>query len=498
MSLRTNRRDFLKGSAAAGIGFWVAGRMTWAQEHLQQTPNERVNFACIGVGGKGSGDTDHVASQGNLVAICDIDEDRLNKKSDEHPKAKKFTDYRKMLDEMGKEIDAVTISTPDHNHAAATMMAIKMGKHVYTQKPLAHDVWECRQLRLAAKEHKIASQMGNQGTSLSTLREAVELVQAGVIGAVKEAHVWTNRPIWPQSPKVTKRPDKVDEVPSTIHWDEWIGTAPMRPYAGNRTYHDFNWRGWWDFGTGALGDMGCHTANMPFMALKLGHPKSLRGESEPLNPETYPGWAHVAFDFPARGEMPPVTVHWYEGHKDGILVHPPMELAKKVVEWNNAAGPATSPAAAGGNGRRGNRGGGGGGQGKDNATGLPQSGSILVGEKGILYSPSDYAERWVLLPKDKFADYKAPPQTLPRHEGGNMDVNQKKEWIAAIKGGRPALGNFDYAGMLAEFIVLGNIAIRAGGQTLEWDGPNMKFPNAPSAERWLRREYRKPYGSALL
>jgi len=463
LNSRTNRRDFLKGSAAAGVGFWVAGRTSWAAEVTQaRSPNEKVNVASIGVGGKGDSDSEHVAKFGNLVAICDVDEERLDKKGEKHPKAKKFTDFRKMFDAMGKEIDAVTISTPDHTHAVATMMAIKAGKGVYTQKPLTHDIWEARQLRMAAKEHKVASQMGNQGTALSKLREAVEVVQAGMIGPVKEVHIWTNRPIWPQSPGITKRPDREDPVPKTLHWDEWLGTAPYRPYAGNRTYHDFNWRGWWDFGTGALGDMGCHTANMPFMALKLQYPTSIRGESEELNHETYPGWAHVTFKFPARSDMPPVDVHWYEGKKDGKLVHPPEELVQKVLKDSGARQ-------------------------------LQASGSILVGEKGIMYSPSDYAERWSLLPKEQFEDYKAPPQVLPRHEGNNNDENQKIEWLAAVKGGPAALSNFDYAGLLAEFILLGNVAIREGGRELKWDGPNLKFTNDSTANKWLKREYRKPW-----
>ena len=206
MSTRTNRRDFLKGSAAAGVGFWVAGRQTWADELKSNSPNEKLNVACIGVNGKGDSDSDQAAKHAKLVAICDVDEGHLESKAKKHGDAKKFTDFRKMLDEMGKDIDCVTVSTPDHTHAVATMMAIKTGKHVYTQKPLTHDVWEARQLREAAKEHKVATQMGNQGTAGNKLREGVEAIQAGVLGQVKEVHIWTNRPIWPQSPSLKTRP----------------------------------------------------------------------------------------------------------------------------------------------------------------------------------------------------------------------------------------------------------------------------------------------------
>ncbi|MDB5301269.1 MAG: iolG 4 [Phycisphaerales bacterium] len=470
----TNRRDFLKHSAAvAGLGVWVASaKQTWAVG--EQSANEKLNVASIGVGGKGDSDSDQVSKYANLVAICDVDENTLNKKASRHPKAKKFTDYRKMLEEMGKEIDACTISIPDHNHATATMMAIKMGKHVYTQKPMTHDVYEARQLRMAAKEHKIASQMGNQGTASPKLREGVELIRAGVLGAIKEVHIWTNRPVWPQSPQIKARPPEAP-VPSSLHWDEWIGTAPLRPYV-KEYYHDFKWRGWWDFGTGALGDMGCHTANLPFMALKLGHPTSMHGESEELNPETYPAWARVNYEFPAREGMPPVKVTWYEGRKDGKLVHPPEELTEKVLsEYSKILATRKDKRVRDGK-----------------TVELNNSGSIIVGDKGMLYSPHDYGGEWELLPAEDYRDYKAASPTLARNpEGG--DDGQKMEWIAAAKGGPPAFSNFEYAGMLTEFILLGNVAIKAQGTKLDWDGPSMKIPNAPEAEKFLRREYRKPW-----
>jgi predicted dehydrogenase len=306
----------------------------------------------------------------------------------------------------------------------------------------------------------VASQMGNQGTASDGLRRGVEYIQAGVIGQVREAHVWTNRPVWPQAPQVTSRP-KPTPVPPHVHWDLFLGPAPFRPYNGDiqsnkhPTYHDFNWRGWWDFGTGALGDMACHTANLTFMALKLGYPTSVVAECGELNPETYPAWAHVTFEFPARDDMAPVTFHWYEGKKDGVLVHPPQELLAKLLKKGQK---------------------------------LAGSGSILVGDKGILFSPNDYGESWTLFPEEQFKDFRDPDPSLPRN--GKGDNGMKAEWVAAIKGGMPALSNFDYAAMLTETILLGNVAMRAQ-KKLMWDGPNMKFTNAPEAEKFLHREYRE-------
>jgi predicted dehydrogenase len=377
----------------------------------------------------------------------------------------------------------VTVSTPDHTHAVATMQAIRLGKAVYTQKPLTHDIWEARQLRLAAREHKVATQMGNQGTSTDRLREGVEAVRAGAIGPVREAHVWTDRPtkFWPQSPDVRARPPEAP-VPDYLHWDEWLGTASRRPYA-EKYYHPHNWRGWWDFGCGALGDMGCHTANLPFMALNLGHPATIRAESEEPNAETYPAWARVTYTFPDRGPgMPAVTLIWYEGHKDGQLVRPPAELTAKVVaEYNKVLGRRGDKQVAGGK-----------------SVDLAIGGAILVGDKGILYSPVDDGRRWELLPADAYADFKPPPPTLPRNpalagDNARMDDAHKAEWLAAVKGGPPPLSNFDYAGLLTEFILLGNVAIRAGGTKLTWDGPNLAFAGNPAAEKWLRREYREPW-----
>ena len=445
MSRRTTRRQFLRDTSLAGVGFWVAGGLTAAES---KSPNEKLNIAGIGIGGKGESDILQAGRVGNVVALCDIDDERLDKMASHYPQAKKYNDFRKLFEEMGEKVDAVTVSTPDHTHAPASVMAMKLKKHVYCQKPLTHTVYEARVMRETAKKMGVCTQMGNQGTSEDGLRRAVEIVRAGVLGPVTEAHVWTNRPIWPQAPQVTSRPQP-GQCPKHVHFDLFLGPAPERPYAPG--YHPFAWRGWWDFGTGALGDMACHTANMAFMALKLGHPTSVQAESGPLNPETYPGWARVTWEFPARGDMPPVKLFWYEGKKDGKKVLPPDALLR---------------------GRK-----------------VTDSGSLLVGEKGVLYSPNDYGAHYEL-PADVKAAADRVEKSLPRN--GRGDDGMKEEWVRAIKAGKPsiAMSNFDYAGMLTETVLLGNVAIRAEGKKLDWDGPDFKITNEPDANKFLKMEYR--------
>jgi len=462
------RRDFLKTSTAVGVAYWVSGNTTPA---ICNSANEEVRIGCIGVAGKGGSDTDHAGNHGRIVALCDIDDNHLNSKaavlakSDKHKGFQKFNDFRKMFDEIGKSIDAVTVSTPDHTHAIASITAMNLGKHVYCQKPLAHSVFEARMMREVARKNKVATQMGNQGTADDGLRRAVEIIQAGVIGNVKEIHVWTNRPVWDQAPDLVVRPIDPPACPAHVHWDLFLGPAPERPYSPK--YHPFAWRGWLDFGTGALGDMACHTANMAFMACKLGYPTSIVAEATDVNAETFPSSAKITYNFPARGDLPPLKFYWYEGREGGRhnpagkQVLPPADLLSKVLKPGKK---------------------------------LADSGSILVGETGILFAPSDYGSQYVLLPGDKYEDYKGPPVTLPRNPsgrgGGNRDDGMKAEWIAAIKGGPPAMSNFDYAGLLTESILLGNVAIRVGKE-IEWDGENMKVTNSPEAAQYIQREYRK-------
>jgi len=443
MTQRTTRRTFLKQSALAGVGFWAAGGVTLA---AAKGPNDKLNVAFAGVRGQGGGNLGNIAGLGeNIVALCDIDEGRLGEAAAQHPKAEKYTDWRKMLEQ--KDIDAVVISTPDHSHAIIGVGAMKLGKHVYIEKPLAHSVYESRLLRKVAAEQKVATSMGNQGTSNEGVRRAVEIIQAGIIGPVRETHVWTNRPIWPQG--IDKRPEKKDP-PKGVNWDVWLGPAQARDYGDG--YHPFAWRGWWDFGTGALGDMACHTANMAFMALKLGYPVSVEAESDKINPETFPNWSTITYQFPKRGDMPEVKWVWYDGKK------------------KNREGKETPNTPSGGllHDLRSNGG----------------SGSLMIGEKGYLFSPNDYGADYVLGFNDKFTGFQMPPKSLPRSQGHHRD------WVNACKGGAPAMANFDYAALLTEVVVLGNVALRVG-KKLDWNGEEMKATNCPEAAQYVKPEFRK-------
>ncbi len=437
-----SRRDFIGSATAASLAFTILPARAIGA-------NDRLRIAGVGVGGKGSSDIDQAANLGDVVALCDCDDRQMAPKAAKWTGARKFRDFRKMFDAMDGKIDAVTVSTPDHNHALAAALAMERGMHVYVQKPLTHDVWEARWLRDLARKHKVATQMGNQGTSEDGLRKGVEWLRAGAIGTVREVHVWTNRPQWPQSPSVIARPAEKPVVPAELDWNAFLGTAPDRPY--HPSYHPFKWRGWQDFGTGALGDMGCHTANLAFMALELDYPTSILAESEAPNPETHTAWATVRYQFPARGQRAPVKFNWYEGKlPDGSKNLPPMELFHGEKPTS--------------------------------------SGSLMVGDKGVLYSPNDYGASWKLLPGDRFAGYEGPAPTLARN--GRGDQGQKDEWGAAIRGGPKAFSNFDYASLLTETILLGNVAIRAR-VPLVWDGPKFRFTTgAKEATKFLRRKYR--------
>ncbi len=317
MPQRLHRRRFLQTSSAGAVGFWVG---TQSQFGLSQSPNETVNIAGIGIGGKGSSDIDQAVQFGNVVAICDIDDQRLGSKAESFPKARRFHDYRQMLEEMDTQIDAVVVSTPDHHHASASIRAMRMGKHVYCQKPLTHSPSEVRLMRETARQYQVQTQMGNQGTAADGFRAGVELIQSGLVGPIQEVHVWTNRPFkyWKQAPDLVARPSETPPIPAHVHWDLFLGPAPWRPY--HPVYHPHDWRGWWDFGTGSLGDMACHTANLAFMGLKLGLPHQISALSGAINPETYPAWATITYQFAARGNLPPVKLTWYEGAKEGAAI----------------------------------------------------------------------------------------------------------------------------------------------------------------------------------
>ncbi|HUR46913.1 MAG TPA: Gfo/Idh/MocA family oxidoreductase, partial [Candidatus Saccharimonadales bacterium] len=399
--------------------------------------NSRLNIAAIGAGGKGEVDVNGCSSE-NIFALCDVDENNAAKTFKKFPNAKRYKDFRVML-EKEKSIDAVTVSTPDHMHFPAALMAMKMRKHVYCQKPLTHTVEEARILTEAARKYKVATQMGNQGHSDKYLRRNVELVQAGVLGKVREAHCWTDRPIWPQG---VNRPAEQPPVPSTLDWQLWLGVAPERPYSP--AYVPFKWRGYWDFGTGALGDMGCHVYDMPYWALKLGAPTSISAEQEGMTKESPPKWSIVTYEFAERQSHPATKFIWYDGGKK-----PNQDLAKgKKLDTN---------------------------------------GVILVGEKDTLFVPS-YWGKAEFLSGATYDDFKSVAETLPKPS--KFDQGHYDEWIAACKGGPAAYSNFDYAGPMTEMILLGNVAIRAG-KKIEWNAKKLKVTNDKEANQLIRKKYRR-------
>ncbi len=436
MASRTNRRQFLQTTAATGIGFWVAGGI---QAKVSNSPNARIAMASIGVGGKGIEDSGNAGNFGEMVAICDVDEGKLNAAGKRWPKAAKFFDFREMFEKMGKRIDAVTVSTPDHCHAAAALLAMRMGKHCFVEKPLTHTIFEARLLGQVAREQKVATQMGNQATAYDSVRRMAALLRAGVVGKPKEVHVWTDRPIWAQG---GPRP-KQEPVPANLKWDTWIGPAPFRPYG--KGYHPGSWRGWWDFGCGALGDMACHTMNMPYMGLDLQNPTSVVATTSGHNRDSYPKWSVITWEFPARGDRPALKLLWYDGGK---------RPADELLQGRKAAG----------------------------------SGSCVVGDRGTLYAPGDYGENTpVFLGGAKDMKVKFP------HSPGHFD-----EWVNAIRGGPPAMSNFTtYAGPLTEVVLLGNLAVWAAdkgqGKKIEWDAQNLKPLNAPEVEPIVRPVYRQGY-----
>lgn len=466
-----NRRHFLKTAALA------AGTVSFGVPALLRAANlnSKLNIACIGVMGKGQSDTDYCSSE-NIVALCDVDSARCLEQRNKYASAKFYTDYRHMLEEMGKSIDAVTISTPDHFHAIAASAAMRRGKHVYCQKPLVQTIYEARYLRKLADETGVITQMGNQGSSADGLRRAVECVHAGIIGQPSQVHIWTNRPIWPQG---MRQAGPEEAVPAGLDWNQWIGPAPMRPY--NQEYQPFNWRGWQDFGTGALGDMACHTVNMPFRALGLGHPTEIEAEAlGGMNGEAYPIGSKIRFEFPARKistavAFDPLTLWWYDGgqpladnpHKHDGSNKPPKEITGDIEAMLGE---------------------------------MPGSGCLIIGDEGQIFSPDDYGEQFFLKLKDdkKFVHYKkhpaleAIPQIIPRNEfKGDSDHRHHLEWLAAIKENNPAMcySRFAIGAQLTEIILLGCVALRAG-QKIEWDGARMEATNCPHAEKFIKRKNR--------
>lgn len=487
-----NRRHFLKTTSLA-TGALAFGVPTLLRA---QNLNSKLNIAAIGCGGKGRSDIECVSGE-NIVALCDVDENNARDAREKYPDAKFYRDFRVMLDEMDKSVDACMVSTPDHFHAIAASAVMQRGKHVYCQKPLTQTVYEARYLRKLAHEKKIVTQMGNQGSSADGLRRAVECLYNGIIGNVTQLHIWTNRPIWPQG---MDRPEGSDPVPDTLDWDMWLGPAPFRPYKaktvyGKKTsnvYEPFVWRGWRDFGTGAIGDMACHTVNMPFRGLGLVNPTSIEAQVFSSNPESYPIGSKIHWEFPAQEfsvpamhanwfhrhdtiKRGPLTFWWYDGGQplaDDPTRHddsnkPPQELTGDIIAFQGE---------------------------------MPGSGCLLIGDKGQIFSPDDYGEEFYIKLNDdkKFEYYKkhpavaAIPMWLPRntHKGGS-DQKQHLEWIDAIKSNQPekCYSRFDIAARLTETMVLGCVAIKTG-KKIEWDHENMKAINCPEADPFIKRENR--------
>ena len=440
-----SRRRFLGATTIASSAFLIAPRHVLGGAG-QEPPSRKLNLAGVGIGGQGAWDLDQVRDQ-NIVALCDVDWDYAAKTFQRYPQAKKYRDFREMLDQE-KNIDAVVVGTPDHTHAIVSITAIKLGKHVYCEKPLTRTVFEARAVAQAAREHKVATQMGNQGMAFEGNRLINEWIWAGAIGPVREVHAWSDRPThsgknplwWPQG---IDRPTDTPSVPPTLDWNLWLGPAPYRPY--HPAYAPFKWRGWWDFGSGGLGDMGIHNLAPVFSALKLGAPTSVSASSTPVFAESLPLASMVHYEFPARGEMPPVTLHWYDG---GLMPPRPDELDEDE-DLNR------------------------------------EDGVIFVGDKGKMLIEGWGGERPRLIPESKNKDYQRPPKTLPRSLGHH------KEWLAACKGGTPPRSNFDFAGPLTEAVLLGTVCIRMGGQRLVWDSANLKVTNLPKANELLHYPYRQ-------
>jgi len=444
-----SRRNFLGGSAIAAAAFTIVPSHVLGGPG-KKAPSDKLNIACVGVGGKGKTDIKEVSSE-NIVALCDVDQTQFKSFEEEHEdkpelmaqynKATKYRDFRVMLDKE-KNIDAVVISTPDHTHAVIAMKAMKMGKHIYCQKPLTHTIYEARLLAKTAKENKVVTQMGNQGHASEGARLINEWIQDGAIGDVREVHAWTNRPIWPQG---IERPTEIPSVPPTLDWNLWLGPAPWRPY--HPSYCPFAWRGWFDFGTGAVGDMGAHILDHPYWALGLKYPETIQSSSTPMTEDSFPLASIVHYTFPARGKKPPVKLTWYDG---GLTPARPEEL-----EPNRKMGD-------------------GGG------------GVIYIGDKGKLMHGT-YGSNPRIIPETKMKEYKRPEKTMQRSPGIYL------EWIEAIKAGKKSTTDFSYAGPLTETMLLGNIATRMKDKNtvLEWDPDKMEITNLDEANEYLKIEYRE-------
>lgn len=435
MNPQLTRRDFLRSVAWGGTGLIIISNSKLVRS---AQANEKLNIAGIGIGGRGAANVNGVASE-NIVALCDVDKKHAAQTFERYPNAKRYKDFRKMLDEMHRQIDAVVIGTPDHTHAPAGVMAMKLGKHCYCEKPLTHSVYEARMMAKIARKNKLVTQMGTQIHAGSNYRRVVELIQTGAIGAVRKVYVWLGANFsGPPKPTGMYQPDAPSDrpaVPDTLDWDLWLGPASYRPY--HPAYIPFKWRYWWNFANGQLGDFFCHYCDLAFWALELRHPTTVEAEG-PVHPESAARWTIARQEYPARGNLPPVTLTWYNGGG-----YPQLVKENKVPQWSNAV--------------------------------------LFIGSDGMLIA--DY-NKHQLLPEEKFADFKRPDPFIPD------SIGHHREWIEACKTGGPTTCNFDYSGALTEAALLCNVALRTG-RKLTWDAGNLKAIGCPEADKFIRRKYRK-------
>jgi len=442
-NMKISRRDLI-GAAATITAFTIVPRHVLGSSG-RNPPSEKLNIAGIGVGGRGSNDLEALSSE-NIVALCDVDWDSAKGTFKKYPLAKRYKDFRIMLEKEDKNIDAVVIATPDHVHAVAAIMAMKMGKHIYCEKPMAHTIYEAREMTRVARETGVVTQMGNQGHGSEGLRLTYEFIHDGAIGKVHEVHVWSDRAglrpngtlWWPQG---VERPKETEPVPETLDWDLWLGPASYRPY--HSAYVPFKWRGWWDFGCGAMGDMAVHNADPAFFCLDLDAPVAVEAQNSPVNNETFPNWSIITYYFPAKGSRPPVKLTWYDGGK--LPPRPP-----ELEEERN----------------------------------LGSNGILFVGDKGKLLGPS-HAGAPRLIPESKMKEYGRPPKILER------SIGHHQEWVAACKDNKPkdAKAGFWYSGPFTEALLVGNLAVRLG-KRVEWDGEKMRSTNAPEADNYITKFYR--------
>ncbi len=439
MAHRPSRRELLKASAAAALGLAtgipaIAAGAESRPIKKSRWKNEQIQFAIIGVGGRGGAHVAGAAENGVVYALCDVDAEKRTAQSMNHPSAHTFQDFREMLDILGDRIDAVSVATPDHVHAVAAAAALRMGKPTYCEKPLTRTIGEARHLAQIARQADVPTQMGNQGTSNTELRKVAALIQNGTFGTVKEVHCWTNRSggWWPQG---VDRPEPAEEIPKKLDWNLWLGPSPERPYADG--YHPFAWRGWWDFGSGSLGDIGCHCMNLPYMALDLRNPLSVQAETSGHNRDSYPSWSVVRYEFGKRGSRPALPLTWYDGGK-----MPPQELAPGVE--------------------------------------LDVNGCLIVCESATLYSPREYGSGTVIVGGGEIPDIEVVEAT------GQFD-----EFAEAVAGGPEPWSNFpNYSGPLAETVLLGNLAVWADGNKVEWDARNAKAKGTDAYDSLIWPEYR--------